>query len=131
MDPLSVCRALLKESKLKLKGCVSVADQDKVIIVPPSTRRDEVLFALHSLKLALPNVVVTGLPDCGRAVINDTGGGTYNLLVEGNNFLGVMGTLGVDGTRATSNHIVDVEVLDLYKVIILLLSSVCLSLYFI
>ncbi len=41
--------------------------------------------------------MVSGIPSIGRAVINDKGGGQYNLLVEGYNLRQVMGTQGIKG----------------------------------
>lgn len=52
-----------------------------------------------------------GLPTINRAVIarEDKGGKTtYSLCVEGDNFREVMATYGVDGTKSTSNNIMEV-----------------------
>jgi DNA-directed RNA polymerase III subunit RPC1 len=66
---------------------------------------------IQSLKVALPSVIVQGIPEVTRAVITREEGarGAHKLLVEGNNLLRVMGTPGVRGTSATSNHVMEVE----------------------
>ena len=102
----SVVQAILRTKRLKLKTGV-VAKSDAVIRVVPQADDDDasLMFAFTRLKAALPSVVVQGVANVNRAVINDTGGGHYNLLVEGYNLLGVMTTLGVKGEQCTSNHV--------------------------
>merc|ERR1712182_3669 len=57
----------------------------------------------------LPRVLVQGIPSVDRAVVNDVGGGRYNLLVEGTALRAVMTTDGVRGVETTSNHVIEVE----------------------
>lgn len=66
-------------------------------------------FAMQQLRRALPNVVVAGIASVGRAVINDLGSATYNLLVEGYGLREVMTTEGIVGSETTSNHIAEIE----------------------
>jgi DNA-directed RNA polymerase III subunit RPC1 len=69
------------------------------------------------LKAALPEVMVRGIASVARAIVNKPESShkntspdlTYNLLIEGYGLADVMGTPGVDGTKATSNHIIEVE----------------------
>lgn len=55
-------------------------------------------------------MIIKGLPSVSRCVIHadEKTGKTFTLLVEGNDFLGVLGTHGVDATRTKFNHILDV-----------------------
>lgn len=82
--------------------------------LPSQTSRGERYFALQTLKAALPQVIVQGIPSVSRAVIShdETARGPdpcYKLLVEGYSLLDVMGTPGVVGTETLSNHIIEVE----------------------
>jgi len=104
-----VVYALESARKLKLKGCIKVRGQDILTIHPNVSASDSTLLQhLQHLKREVANVVVAGIPSVSRAVINDDGNKRYNLLVEGYDLLGVMGTVGVKGTEATSNHIIEV-----------------------
>lgn len=67
------------------------------------------LFHLQTLRTAVPNVIVQGIPSVSRAVINDVGQGKYNLVVEGTNLQAVMGVEGVKGTHTTTNHVMEAE----------------------
>lgn len=55
------------------------------------------------------DVIVKGIPSVERAVINDKGNGTYNLLVEGTDFLDVLTTPGVDFRHTTTNHVIEAD----------------------
>jgi DNA-directed RNA polymerase III subunit RPC1 len=66
-------------------------------------------YLLQSLKAQLPTVPVAGIPGIVRAVINDTGDGLHNLLVEGDDLVSVMGVPGVIGTEVSSNHVMAME----------------------
>ena len=100
-----------------------------------SIGRSDLYFVMQALKAALPSVIIQGIPEVSRAVIartEDVGGASgssssdapkraaqsssaapspqpFKLLVEGNNLLRVMGTPGVRGVSATSNHVMEVE----------------------
>ena len=110
IDVETVRDALLAAPKLKLRlKNVVIQSADRIRVYPPEMDRSTVYFSIQSLKLALPNVVVKGIATVNRAVINDLGSGRgFNLLVEGNDLMRVMATLGVDGTKTTSNHIMEV-----------------------
>ncbi|KAL3274960.1 hypothetical protein HHI36_019736 [Cryptolaemus montrouzieri] len=100
-------------SKLKLKPNDVKVESDTIITVHPnrSKHAQRLNFALNELKNALPKVVVKGLPTVNRAVIarEDKGGeAKYSLCVEGDNLREVMATYGVDGTKTTSNNIIEV-----------------------
>lgn len=83
------------------------------IYVPESAvGRQHVYFFMQSLKVALPSVIVQGIPTVNRAVINEennAGKVSYHLLVEGYGLAEVMGSPGVDGRCTTTNHILEVE----------------------
>uniref|UniRef100_A0A0A9Z0I2 DNA-directed RNA polymerase n=1 Tax=Lygus hesperus TaxID=30085 RepID=A0A0A9Z0I2_LYGHE len=74
-----------------------------------SKQSSSVLQAVQQLKYLISQVIVSGIPSISRAVINDTGNGTYNLLVEGYNMQAVMNINGVCGTQVTSNHILEIH----------------------
>lgn len=78
--------------------------QDVVRIYPPEADAKTLRFTLQRLKASLPQVLVAGVPDVNRAVINKNKG-EFELLVEGVNLRGVMGTLGVRGRECRSNHV--------------------------
>eukprot|EP00301_Raphidiophrys_heterophryoidea_P004750 c12041_g1_i1.p1 GENE.c12041_g1_i1~~c12041_g1_i1.p1 ORF type:complete len:1414 (+),score=363.96 c12041_g1_i1:42-4244(+) len=110
VDTESVKRAIHR-SKLKLKPeNVLTNGVDKIKVIPVIKTREKLLFELHALRSALPTVVVAGIPSVDRAVIHKKKDNvSYELLVEGSNLLRVMATMGVDGRRTTSNHIIEVE----------------------
>jgi DNA-directed RNA polymerase III subunit RPC1 len=113
----SVVRSILDTKKLKLKTGVRAKGVDMIRIYPPALSgadEESMLYTLQKIKAAIPQVIVQGTPNVNRAVINDKGNGTYNLLVEGYNLRGVMTTLGVKGTETTSNHIIEVSASALY-----------------
>lgn len=69
-------------------------------------------FSMQALKVALPQVIVQGIPSVNRAVINEEdkeGETSYHLLVEGYGLAEVMGSPGIDGRRTTTNHVIEVE----------------------
>ena len=109
----SVVQAILAHKKLKLKSGVEAKSDSIIRITPAAPEAEEggsgsgssMLFSMTRLKAALPSVVVQGVSNVNRAVINDCGDGSYNLLVEGYNLLGVMSTLGVRGEQCSSNHV--------------------------
>lgn len=110
IDAESVVRSILDTKKLKLKTGVRSRGNDIIRIYPPALDdEDSMLYALQKIKAAIPQVIVQGTPNVNRAVINDKGDGTFNLLVEGYNLRGVMTTLGVKGTETTSNHVIEME----------------------
>lgn len=106
----SVAAAILSTPKLKLKPVNLRVVNDSVIhVYPPDTDRLKQVFTLQTLSLALQKVIVQGIPTVERAVINDLGGGRYNLLVEGTNLQAVMGTEGVKAVETKTNHVMEAE----------------------
>ena len=124
----TVRHALLAASKLKLKpNRVLIAGGDALHVLPPDdvgtkstyaaahaagpAAHRRALFHLQALRTAVPSVIVQGIPSVSRAVINDLGGDEkkFNLVVEGTNLRAVMGVEGVDGTRTTTNHVMEAE----------------------
>ena len=86
------------------------------VYVPKSkgatTLSEHQYFAMQMLKIALPNVIVQGIPSINRAVINEMDREDvprYNLLMEGYGLQDVMGSPGIDGLHTTTNHVLEVE----------------------
>ncbi|CAI5510580.1 unnamed protein product [Closterium sp. Naga37s-1] len=108
----TVADAITSASRLRMKlkaQHIRVVSGDKLLVYSPEQDRRQLLFSLHSLRKKLPQVMVKGIASVERAVINDLGGGKYNLLVEGTNFGAVLGITGVDGCKTKSNHVMEVE----------------------
>ena len=63
------------------------------------------------MKAALPNAVVKGISSTKRAVLNKKDGEkvSYTLLVEGYGLREVMATPGINSSKTSSNHVVEVE----------------------
>jgi len=104
--------AVLAAPKLKLKHQnVLIAGENVLHVLPPEEALNDkkALFTLQHLRNAVPAVIVQGIPSVGRAVINDKGDGTFNLIVEGVNLQHVMGIEGVKGTETTTNHVMEAE----------------------
>lgn len=66
-------------------------------------------FVLQSLKHQLAKVPICGIGSVARAVINDTGKDTFELLIESDDLANIMVVPGVDGTEVICNHIMAVE----------------------
>jgi len=108
----SVRSSVLAAPKLKLKHQnVLIAGENVLHVLPPDDALNDkkALFTLQHLRNAVPAVIVQGIPSVGRAVINDKGDGTFNLIVEGVNLQHVMGIEGVKGTETTTNHVMEAE----------------------
>ena len=104
----SVINSIMSTKKLKMnKKChIFTAASDLVrICAKEEFDNDNLMFDLQRIKSQLSNVVVAGVDNVNRAVINDTGGGKLNLLVEGYNLLQCMGVVGVKSSEVTSNHV--------------------------
>eukprot|EP00520_Triparma_pacifica_P017062 CAMPEP_0118658354 /NCGR_PEP_ID=MMETSP0785-20121206/14522_1 /TAXON_ID=91992 /ORGANISM="Bolidomonas pacifica, Strain CCMP 1866" /LENGTH=1501 /DNA_ID=CAMNT_0006551363 /DNA_START=203 /DNA_END=4704 /DNA_ORIENTATION=- len=118
---------LLKDKDVQTKGAdhirVSIPEAKKKKGKPDGTIEDEdenhIYFAMQQLKAALPKVIVCGIHTINRAVINETeenwdeklqrNEDKYHLLVEGYGLLDVMGSVGIDGSRTESNHVIEIE----------------------
>lgn len=77
-----------------------------------SDSNNALFFRMQHLKRALPNVVIKGLSNISRAVINIKDDGKKELLVEGYGLKDVMSTDGIVGTKTYTNH-----VLEIYEVL--------------
>lgn len=105
---------LLKDFHVKVKK----GSQSKLrVYVPDRVEKTgpapaSLYFVMQALKVALPLVIVQGIPSVNRAVINEeqkNGKRSYHLLVEGYGLAEVMGSPGVDGLHTSTNHIIEVE----------------------
>eukprot|EP00831_Metopus_contortus_P067379 TRINITY_DN6013_c0_g1_i2.p1 TRINITY_DN6013_c0_g1~~TRINITY_DN6013_c0_g1_i2.p1 ORF type:complete len:347 (-),score=36.14 TRINITY_DN6013_c0_g1_i2:73-1113(-) len=107
--PSMLLGQLQQTQKLKIKSQhITQINQYKIKIEPIQTSRDKLLFSMLNLKDNLGQVIISGMETINRAVIN-VKGEEHNLLVEGNGLKEVMCTEGVDGTKTTSNHVLEVE----------------------
>jgi len=68
-------------------------------------------FNMKSVKQALKEVIVSGIPSVHRAVVNhdEEDETKYEILVEGSGLRDVLGTSGVDFTRTKTNHVMEME----------------------
>ncbi|KAJ3704079.1 hypothetical protein LUZ61_007784 [Rhynchospora tenuis] len=113
----TVKQSILKHPKMKLEAQhVRVICNDKLRIEVPELDRSRLRYELHNIKSVLPKVVVKGIPTIERAVIEKKKKNednkeidVYHLMVEGTNLLAVMGTPGIDGSKTTSNHVMEVQ----------------------
>lgn len=86
----------LSDKYVRLDGRSSI----RVLIGEENTFRN-----MQVLKRALPKVIIKGLPQVRRAVINDNEKeDRLNILVEGYGLREVIATEGVDGLRTKTNH---------------------------
>ncbi|AOA70277.1 RNA polymerase III subunit C160, part of core enzyme [Komagataella phaffii GS115] len=99
----------------KISVCVSDALLDSISktaaakgIDTSSTMANELFFRMQHLKRVLTKVVVKGLPDISRAVINIRDDGKKELLVEGYGLKEVIATDGVVGCKTKTNHVLEV-----------------------
>jgi DNA-directed RNA polymerase III subunit RPC1 len=102
-----VLRNLSEKHVLIKKGSKS-----KLRVFVPDKGDSPRFFIMQALKVALPKVIVQGIPTVNRAVINEEnkeGGTQYHLLIEGCGLSEVMGSPGIDGRLTTTNHIIEVE----------------------
>ena len=112
----SICASILKAPKLRIKERhLSVVKENKIHIEPYDDSRDKMYFVMQDLKSKLPRVNIKGIPSVTRAVIStDKSGAKYELAVEGYGLSEVMRTPGVDFSKTSTNHTLDVcEVLGI------------------
>ncbi|SCU85265.1 LAFA_0D14752g1_1 [Lachancea sp. 'fantastica'] len=115
--------AITRASKLKIAASdVSIVGKDKINInvypegaklksVSTSAKEppeNELFYRIQHLRRALPAIVVKGLPDIARAVINVKDNEKRELLVEGYGLRDVMTTDGVIGSKTKTNHVLEV-----------------------
>lgn len=103
--------------RTKLKDeYVEVINEYKLVVRPPSTQ--SLFFDLQTLKQRIQTVRLAGLENIKRGVIKreerkqyaeDGFKYSYGLAVEGYGLRDVMATFGVQGTRCTSNHVMEVK----------------------
>lgn len=118
--------AISKAPKLKISsGDISVISKNKINInvypdgvkskaASKETEENALFFRMQHLRRVLPSVVVKGLPNISRAVINIRDDGKKELLVEGYGLRDVMCTDGIVGGRTKTNHVLEVfEVLGI------------------
>jgi len=109
----AVKAAILKAvPKKKLaKQNVSVTNDFKLHVTPSGEGKGGIYYEMQKLKLALPKVMVKGIPNVMRAVISrkEQDESKLALLVEGKGLQRVMVTPGIDFTRTKSNHVIEVE----------------------
>ncbi|XP_028157566.1 DNA-directed RNA polymerase III subunit RPC1 isoform X5 [Ostrinia furnacalis] len=99
-------------SKLKLKPAnITAVSEWAIKVSGEASRAGWLNVGLQQLARLLPAVPVKGLPQVSRAVIaaDDTVSPVrYKLCVEGDGLRDVIATYGVDGTKTTSNNILEV-----------------------
>eukprot|EP00921_Rhytidocystis_pertsovi_P023540 GHVQ01037648.1.p1 GENE.GHVQ01037648.1~~GHVQ01037648.1.p1 ORF type:complete len:1582 (+),score=151.70 GHVQ01037648.1:212-4957(+) len=98
-------------NKVRLReNLVDIITPFKLHIRPPGG--DAVYFQLQALKKGISGIVLAGLKDVKRGVINKEKTKDdeikYGLAVEGYGLRDVMGITGVDGHHVTSNHVMEV-----------------------
>ncbi|KXS18584.1 beta and beta-prime subunits of DNA dependent RNA-polymerase [Gonapodya prolifera JEL478] len=119
VDTHGIANAITKAPKLKLSHVhvhATAVNRIDVELPNPSEMSSSktsltpagILNRLHTLKRALPKVIIKGIPTVNRAVINEEKDKTFKLLVEGYGLRHVMNTEGVRGANVTSNHIMEV-----------------------
>ncbi|TPX38204.1 DNA-directed RNA polymerase [Synchytrium microbalum] len=113
----SIAKAILLAPKLKLASAPITLDRGMNIIrvtIPDGkeskSNASDRYLRMHALSRELPKVVIQGLPTAGHAIVaQDEKSKEYKLMVEGTGLSEVMGTLGVDGLRTTSNNILEIR----------------------
>lgn len=71
-------------------------------------QRNALFYKMEQLKRQLTKVVVKGLPEVSRAVINVRDDGCKELLVEGYGLKEVMATDGVISSKTRTNHVIEI-----------------------
>ncbi|XDT06804.1 RNA polymerase Rpb1, domain 5 [Nakaseomyces glabratus] len=115
--------AITRAPKLKIQTSdVTVLGKDKIAInVLPEgfgsktsstslkePTENDVFYRMQTLRRALPSIMVKGLNDIARAVINIRDDGKRELLVEGYGLRDVMCTDGVIGAKTATNHVLEI-----------------------
>ena len=98
-----------REGQMELSITLEADDDKKVKDRAKEDAYTHLLTQLTQFRTLLPQVIISGIPSVSRAIINDTGAGRYELVVEGNDLQAVMGTDGVKGHSTSSNHVMEVE----------------------
>ncbi|KAI8911804.1 hypothetical protein EDD86DRAFT_203319 [Gorgonomyces haynaldii] len=112
LDIHDIVEAITTAPKLKMDAARISATKNRISITVAKSKKDEgtdVYFFMQALKRVLPKIRVKGLDTVIRSVINEKPSEKrFELLVEGNGLLQVMGADGIDGLKTTSNHVLEV-----------------------
>eukprot|EP01147_Barroeca_monosierra_P009908 gene9908-2093_t len=111
IDIQLVATRILSDRKLKLKpDNISIKSASLLHVYPRVDPKKpiNVIHLLQTLQHSLGSVVVQGLADVNRAIVN-VENGKHKLFIDGTNMRGVMATLGVLGEKVRCNHIIQVE----------------------
>ncbi|KAF8945157.1 hypothetical protein BGZ47_003153 [Haplosporangium gracile] len=106
-----VAKAIGLAPKLKIgTNNVQIHKPDSLRVYVQVRDQTKLYYAIKQLKRQLPDIIIKGLPQVNRAVINEIqgSGGKKELLVEGYGLRELMNTEGVVGTQTRSNHVMEV-----------------------
>ncbi|SSD60927.1 DNA-directed RNA polymerase III subunit RPC1 [Saccharomycodes ludwigii] len=118
-----IATAISNAPKLKINACdISIVGNNKINISVNEGKlafkttssalkepsENSTFYRMQHLRRSLPDIVVKGLPEISRAVININDRGKRELLVEGYGLREVMATDGVIGSKTTTNHVLEV-----------------------
>ncbi|KAG0310942.1 hypothetical protein BGZ97_012208 [Linnemannia gamsii] len=106
-----VAKAIGLAPKLKIgTNNVQIHKPDSLRVYVQCKDQSKLYYAIKQLKRQLPDIIIKGLPQVNRAVINEIqgSGGKKELLVEGYGLRELMNTEGVVGTQTRSNHVMEV-----------------------
>ena len=108
----TIARSIVAHKKLKLKYDNLACKSDDIIRIRldgKHTSNNLLMYNLQRIKSELPLIEVSGVSTVNRAIINDNGNSTYNLLLEGYGLQSVMSTVGCDAAHCTSNHVLEMN----------------------
>ncbi|KAK0401335.1 hypothetical protein QR680_015722 [Steinernema hermaphroditum] len=88
------------------EGQIHVLGKTMLLIEPTVSDKSFLVMAMQYLKYHLSDVVIKGLPNITRCVINadERTGQSFNLLVEGTDFREVLATPEIDGKKTNFNN---------------------------
>ncbi|AGO12592.1 AaceriAER252Cp [[Ashbya] aceris (nom. inval.)] len=106
--------SIVGRNKININVCNDLDKAKSISTLASEPHENDVFFKMQHLRRALPGIVVKGLPNISRAVINIRDDGKRELLVEGYGLRDVMTTDGVVGYKTKTNHFLEVyEVLGI------------------
>lgn len=103
-------KAIMSTPRLQVKEKhIRVIGPDKMHISPVEEGRDKLYFEMQKLKSKLPHVIIKGIPSINRAVISKDpkSDDKHTLAIEGEGLYQVMRVPGIDFTRTSTNHILE------------------------
>ncbi|EPY49320.1 DNA-directed RNA polymerase III complex large subunit Rpc1 [Schizosaccharomyces cryophilus OY26] len=108
-----IAAAIWSDRKLKIPSQqVTVNNTLQQIHVHTSSEgksgESELYYRLQNYKRALPDVIVAGVPEINRSVINQEAG-KIELFMEGYGLREVMNIEGIVGTTTTTNHVMEMK----------------------